>query len=97
MPNERYRDRYTSPYAGGIDTCELKLSSACIGETNDCEGAPKEVTDDNSAYKLAVPAEASDDRGTWVLVGTANVDGELESTENELSVFDILLEQRSCY
>ena len=57
------------------------MSCACIGETNDCEGAPKEVTDDNNAYKVAVPAEASDDRGTWVLEGTANVDGELESTE----------------
>ena len=39
---------------------------------------------------VAVSAEATVDRGTRVLELTLNVDGELDCTEYELSVFDIL-------
>ena len=54
------------------------------------QGAPKGITDVDSA--ASVSAEACDDRGTGVLEVTANVDGEMDCTEYELSVFVILLE-----
>ena len=56
------------------------------------QGAPKGITDVDSAYNIAVSAEPCDDRGTGVLEVTANVDGEMDCTEYELSVFVILLE-----
>ena len=55
------------------------------------QGDQKGITDLDSAYNVAVSAEATVDRGTGVLELTLNVDGELDCTEYELSVFDILL------
>ena len=49
------------------------------------------------AANNAVSGAASGDGGRGMLEATANGDGKLESTEHELSIFDILIDSLSFY